>query len=187
MVKRRPRSKSKTNIIHLKRRSAKTRRKSYSHSPFRGVGDFLDKEVSVRSILKYTSITLAFILAFVFVFMLGRLSVDALNQGNPTGDSVHLSSQTKQTEDTSETELGEGLVEDDENDSDSENDIDVVNLSESEDEDDDDREADVIIEGDNEDDEEDEEDSEDLPDCAPKVAEFDYTYRLVDIDVSNFN
>ncbi len=53
---------------------------------------FLDSTISVGSLLKYSGITLAFIIILTSVFLLGRVSVD----DDITGQSTQLSGQTKQ-------------------------------------------------------------------------------------------
>jgi hypothetical protein len=196
MVKRRARSKSKSIGIQLKRRSRRPSRTVFSRSRFIAIDDMLDRNVSVRSIVKYSSITLAFIIIFAFVFMLGRFSVGSARDSGAPADNVELSGDTSKVmksnpgsdaapeEDiTSDESTGETNKSNDPG-------ISEMNLSDSEGdpEEADVREADVVVEGDpgeertSVDNPEDEE-----PACTPKHAEFDYTYRLVEIDVSNFN
>ena len=193
MVKRRVRSKSKSRSIQLKKRSRRPGRTRYSYSStFSAFDKFLDRNVSVRSLLKYSSITVAFILVLAFVFMLGRLSVDASGSMDSAGESVQLAGQTSQVmksgaADNDDSSVGDATGEETEEDV---SDIGEMNLSDPEDdaeasEEGTENEGSDNVEGKKADEEsgEDVEESE----CSLKHAEFDYTYRLVDISVSNFN
>lgn len=195
MVKRRTRSKSKSIGIQLKRRSRKPSRKAFSHSRFSAIDNILDRNVSVRSIVKYSSITLAFILIFTFVFMLGRLSVESVKNSSAHADNAELSGATSKV---MKSNPGNDAAPEDDIGSESNQDenstgklgIDEMNLSDSGGnvKEGDVREADLVVDGDLADEETDRNNSEDdTPICTPKYAEFDYTYRLVNIDVSNFN
>ena len=168
MANRKAKPKPKSRSIQLKRNSRRaSRRKRYSYRRAAKLSDFLDRTISVRSIMKYSSLTLAFILVLGFVFILGRMSVSNDSSTDDAADTAHLSGETthvvKETEDAEDKE--EKLVD---------LDPDIVNLS------------------DNESDEETEEenkraDEEEDTDCNPGVAGFDYSYKHVTLEVTNFN
>ncbi|MBW2971695.1 hypothetical protein KY359_01540 [Candidatus Woesearchaeota archaeon] len=142
----------------------------------------LDTSVSVRSILKYTGITLAFLVVLFSVFMLGRLSVDGKTAAGTSPTSMQLSGQTTQIVKNNPTTDNDSLS--------------SVEMDELEDEEDVETETaqDEIIplqvyetsepEEPDEDMEEAEEDP--VPDCAPEEAGFDYAYKNIVLDVSNF-
>lgn len=190
--------KSKARSIQLKRRSRKSKRKlSRSRaSGFRDTwNDFLDQDVSVRSLVKYSSITLAFVLVLVVVFMLGRVSVDAAELVDNNAKPMQLSGQTKQlvkddVKDSEEDVDSEEL--DDTGSEDGSSDVDVANLSETEDaEFDSDPHVYVYEPVGSDDTKTDEEDNaeveaDDTPACTNKVAGFDYAYTNIGISVSNF-
>ena len=185
MVKRRVKSKIKSRSIQLKRRPARSSR-SAIYSRRKQISKLLDKEVSVRSIMKYSGITLTFMIIVLFVFMLGRFSIDAVESSDETSDSMELSGETKQIP-KENVDVKNDSVDETDLDKETNTDIDVMNLSEPDDEDTV-RQADVIIEDDSIEDDEVSEDNKtvDTP-CSFTTAEFDYAYRLVDIEVSNFN
>lgn len=195
MVKRKVKSKARS--IQLKRRSRKTKRKvarsrSYGHS--KSWNDFLDQEISVRSLVKYSSITLAFVLVLVVVFMLGRVSVDAAEAATGDERSLQLSGQTKQVAkdgvDVQEDAMGSEDVEEDSSEDDESSD--VSNLSETEDAEFDSDSQVYVYEPvgsayeEAGDETVDEEDVDDSPGCTDKVAGFDYAYTKIGISVSNF-
>lgn len=191
MVKRRVRSKSKG--IQLRRRSVRSSSVRHSMGVSGVIDGFLDRSVSVRSLVKYSGITVAFILIFAFVFFLGRLSVDAEVQEDFVSDNVELSDGDQDVMssgpgDEDDTDVSGA----DENNETEDDEVGEMNLSDSDDaageegaSEGGEREGDVVVEGEDEDDADGADDEE--PECTPRHAEFDYTYRLVDIDVSNFN
>ncbi|MBW2996817.1 hypothetical protein KY349_00585 [Candidatus Woesearchaeota archaeon] len=176
MVKRKAKSKTKSRSIQLKRNSRRSsRRKRYSYRRPAGIGDFLDRTISVRSLVKYSSITLSFVLVLAFVFVLGRMSVSTDNPASDSADTAHLSGATTQV--VKETEVEEKETEEEEPEDDQEQiidiDPDVVNLSDNESEE--------------EETEEEEEQNEEENDCKLSTAGFDYNYKHVTLEVTNFN
>lgn len=190
MVKRRVKSKNKSRGIQLKSRHTRSSR-SAVYSRRRQISKLLDKEVSVRSIIKYSGMTLAFITIFLFVFLLGRFSTNDSGSSDIHSESLELSGETKQVvkegsdvETISADEDASGTEEETGDD-----DIDAMDLSEPDDEEDG-RQADVVIEDysvEKDDNGVSEEAETDREPCSFSTAEFDYAYRLVDIEVSNFN
>ncbi|MFC1741925.1 hypothetical protein ACFL3V_05295 [Nanoarchaeota archaeon] len=187
MAKRKMRHKPRT--IQLKSRSRKARRRSsHSFGSIRSVNRALDHTVSVRSILKYSGITLAFVIVLISVFMLGRISLSSDDSDTLPAQTQELSGETKAVAKESEAENNSTTAaEDDDNpeetDSEEEEDdipeVDVVNLSESEDND-----TDI-------DDEFEEADYEEVietveSECRPVVAGFDYNYNNVEVAVTDF-
>jgi cytoskeletal protein RodZ len=186
MVRRKIRSKSKAKSIKLKRRSKRSsykNNKNSLHSFNRDIDRFLDKTVSVRNLLKYSCLTLAFIIVFLSVFMLGRFSVSSSEPDNPA-QSSQLSGQTTQTiksnpdpdnsntaevEEEPEEEIEEPTI----------TSIDMLEANNGEEEEENQEEV-------YEEEEEPEEEIEE-PSCKNKVAGFDYSYTKVPISVSNFN
>ena len=172
------RPKSKIKSIQLKRRIRKSRRNS-SYSPHSSWSNFLDKDVPVRSLVKYSGITLAFVIVLLSVFLLGRVSVDSDDKVGSADDSMQLSGETKQTvKSGADKETATDSVETEEIE---EEDIEVANLSDPEV---DEQEYEYRVA----DDEDVEEDTETVvSSCTNTVAGFDYSYTNVDVDVSNFN
>lgn len=175
MVKRKVKSKSKSRGIQLKRNSRRSSRmKRYSYRRPTGIGDFLDRSISVRSLVKYSSVTLAFVLVLAFVFVLGRISVSHADPASESAGSAHLSGATTQVVKGTDAEEEETEQESEEQERIIDTDPDVVNLSDNE--------------SDDEETEEDEEQADEKEsDCKLSVAGFDYTYKHVTLEVTNFN
>jgi cytoskeletal protein RodZ len=190
MVKRKAKSrrpKSKVKSIQLKRRARKNRRVSRSYSPYSGWNNFLDKSVPMRSLLKYSGITLAFILVLLAVFMLGRISVNDNDSPGSAEQPMQLSGQTKQTiksnpepENHNSNEIEAEDTEEGEATEEAEEYIDVTESPEPENSNDVEYEYRAA-------DEDEEEGAPEEDSCKKTVAGFDYTYTLVDVSATNFN
>ncbi len=202
MVKRKAKSRSKKRGIQLKRRPKKRKihqkvPRSRSYLDSSGWGGFLDTTVSVRSLLKCSGITLAFVVILVSVFMLGRASAGADEGMGSSESSMQLSGQTKKVEKVddgagvtgvSREEAGEAELQEEEIDVPEEEEFpEEANLSESE------GSAYTpvggysVVDNDIPDGGEDGGDSHILPDCdGLDVAGFDYAYTKIGIGVSNF-
>ena len=193
--KKRPEKKAKVSgkrSIQLRSGSyRKKRARKYSVSRtgrrWGDIGRFLDRQVSVRLLLKYSGIVLAFIAILIFVFLLGRFSVA---DENDVGTNTILSS-SKQTMKTDSSDIRGSLqvketVSSQEtgiDDASSENyiDTDVNNRNSDVPEEYVYETAPVVVGG-----------SVDAPalgevvECEPKNVEFDHKYTNVLIDVSDF-
>ncbi|MBW2967186.1 hypothetical protein KY362_01740 [Candidatus Woesearchaeota archaeon] len=183
---------------NLKRIKIKTRSRrsliSRRRSSFSGFDSVLDSHISVRNLLKYASIVLAFVIILGGVFLLGRVS--ASSETGPDADderSSTLSGQTKQVvkenpapEDAAKERSAakEEIAEDDDPEvsgsgsADEEESIEYVYSP---------ADYDFLpYEPEEDSDADDESDKEEEETCTPKVAEFDHNYTKVEIDVSNY-
>jgi hypothetical protein len=174
MAKRKARSKPRS--IQLKRSSVRSRRKRI-YSNRRGIGDFLDSSISVRSLVKYSAITLSFVIILAAVFVLGRVSAGPAESIASEPQTQQLSGQTKQVTkqesapDSSSSEETKSIATES---------VDIANLSDTETEF-------VYTQAEETDEEEEEEEVMDTtPSCKNKVAGFDYNYTNVEVVVSNY-
>ncbi len=95
--KAKPRTRKKAISVRKKKPKKRTRT---ARSAYSGLDSFLDKTVTVRSLLKYSAIVLLFLLVVGSAFMLGRISRSAVGP-----DTVELSSySTKEAEEAVEQE-----------------------------------------------------------------------------------
>lgn len=168
--------KSNYSGIHLK---GLARRSRYSNGLFNRyrMSRLLDTEISVRNVLKYGGIVLAFAIIFVSVFMLGRISADD-SPDQPAQKQTQISGQTKQV---IKSETAEELTPS------------VVDDPSPVEEIDDSQEAEEPLDPVVEDTSRPAPVQEKIPEsdpvpppCQNTVAGFDYAYRNVIVDVSNF-
>ncbi len=190
-------AKSTVRSIQLKRRARKSKRKVShvrSFNPSKTWNDFLDQDIPVRSLVKYSSITLAFVLVLLVVFMLGRISAEATDLSSGNEQSLQLSGQTKQVVksdndnyDISKEDIDEQERTDKESDKLNDSDLDIKNLSDKGDVKFNSDSVEYVYESVNVVDSEDvEEVIEETPKCKNKIAGFDYAYTKIGISVSNF-
>jgi hypothetical protein len=160
--------------IHLKGLSRRSRYSPGFFSSYR-ISRLLDTEVSVRIVLKYVGIFLAFAIIFFSVFMLGRISADG-SAGQPVQKQTQLSGQTKQVIKSEAAEEPAPLVVEEPSSAE------VV-----EDAPDADEPAAPVVEEPVTSVQEVVHDTAPLPlPCQDTVAGFDYNYRNVIVDVTDF-
>jgi hypothetical protein len=168
--------KSKYSGIHLKGLSRRSRYSPGLFSSYR-TSRLLDTSVSVRSILKYGGIVLAFVIILVSVFMLGRISASD-DAPDSVQKSTQLSGQTRQLPKETAEEVTSAAVTKQVEEAPGEEEP-APSVSEEEPS----SEAPVpetIVE-------EVHETPKPLPPpCENTVAGFDYAYRNVVVDISNF-
>ncbi|MFH1668534.1 MAG: hypothetical protein ABIA62_01255 [Candidatus Woesearchaeota archaeon] len=168
-------AKSKVMSIKLKKRSRISKRRKNIYVSRSSWRNKLNHTISVGSLLKYTGITLAFIIIVMSIFMLGRLSAlpDAPEQeGDSKISSKSTNVETLQDQEKSEKET---TVEDQAEKNAKEEPINEEETAETEDT----AEEDTISDAD-------EENDDPAPACKYKDAPFDYTYTGVSTEISNF-
>lgn len=157
--------------IRLKiRPNREIKNKVYVYSP----GEILDKTISVRTLLKFAGIILLFLAILLSVFLLGKASVSTEKINENTVTTV------PEPEIVNEGELEKEKVNEEQN---------KENLTEAETEEDaeieEEEKSEEEITAENRTEEKNETKNETI--CENKVAEFDYPYKQVAINVSNFN